>query len=135
MQQIEWNSSLEIGDEFIDLQHHTFVVLVARTAKAIERRAPHGILMKTLYEIKKYAEFHFVSEENFMAEVGYPDYLEHERVHSHLLSELSLKIAECNRDDSCAKDALDFLYRWLLVHIATEDKKITAHMQRRAERG
>lgn len=132
--QIEWDRSLEIGDEFIDLQHRTFVILVSRSAKALERRVPHSVLMKIFYEIKKYAEFHFVSEENFMMQVGYPDYMQHEQMHSHLLSELSMKIAEANHNDKCAPEVLEFLYRWLLWHIAKEDKRIMAYVSKRADR-
>lgn len=132
--QIEWDSKLEIGDEFIDLQHRTFVILVSRSSKAFEKRVPHDVLMKIFYEIKKYAEFHFVSEENFMISVAYPGYLEHEQMHSHLLSELSMKIAEANRDERCARQVLEFLYRWLLGHIASEDKKIMAHVVARNNR-
>ena len=132
MKPIEWDSRLEIGDEFIDLQHRTFVILVARSARALEKRVTHDVLMKIFYEIKKYAEFHFVSEENFMLSVAYPDYIEHEQMHSHLLSELSMKISEANRNEKCAPDVLDFLYHWLLVHIAREDKKIMSHIARRS---
>jgi hemerythrin len=45
-----------------------------------------------------------------------------------------MKIAEANRNDKCAPEVLEFLYRWLLWRIAKEDKQIMAHVSKRADR-
>ena len=119
-----WDKGYEIGHEFIDSQHRMLVDLIGMTSAAISANAPRARMLRVFQQLKKFAEFHFVSEECYMLDTEYAGYAEHQKAHSHLLSELSAHIANFNRDKSDARDVLAFLNRWLTVHLTEDDRRI-----------
>jgi hemerythrin-like metal-binding protein len=126
-----WNADLQIGDAGIDAQHRILVDLINRLSRVIDADAvDEERLIRTLLEVRKYAEFHFLSEENFMREIGYPALAEHERLHSQLLSELGVRTVKARQHWRSARDVVAFLIDWLNQHIALEDKKFAVYTAR-----
>jgi hypothetical protein len=60
------------------------------TADQAGRQGPEEVLPVNYYEISKYAEYHFVSEENMMMILGYPERDAHHELHVHLLNEMQV---------------------------------------------
>jgi hemerythrin-like metal-binding protein len=76
-----------------------------------------------MHEVKKYAEFHFASEENLMHDLRYPGLDEHRKRHSEMLSELSIRIGRANASWRNASHVLEFLTRWLDNHVRHDDRQ------------
>ncbi|NDU87166.1 MAG: hemerythrin family protein, partial [Ferrovum sp.] len=81
-------------------------------------------LLRILLEVKKFSEFHFISEENLMHEIHYPGTEAHELIHSELLSQLEVMIGRVSKKKEFPDDLLYFLNQWILGHIAHEDQHI-----------
>jgi hemerythrin len=125
---IGWKEELEIGNEMIDTQHRMLVlVLVLRKLDiAIKSSLEHKIIMGILLEIRRFTEFHFLSEENLMSELRYPDLLDHEKIHSNLLSQFNVFIAKINRKEEFAENILPVIHA--ASHVANEDLKIARYV-------
>jgi hemerythrin len=117
-----WHAGLSVGDHYIDAQHAILLYLIAQLEEALDAD-DHDRLLNVLDELKKYATFHFASEENHMAAVDYPGRHEHARMHTRMLVELSDHIRRVEDDAKAGYAALGFVERWLNDHIGQEDQK------------
>jgi len=124
---IAWDHSYEIGQPEIDAQHRFLIQLIRRLDYVLHHPVQNVDLVLLLREVKKYADFHFASEESYMHAIGYPARAEHGEIHSHMLSELSVRILKARQSWRNAEPLLEFLATWLRTHIAGEDKKIAAY--------
>jgi hemerythrin len=61
---LEWESDFETGNEYVDLQHGFFVDLINRVGINFSETDDAAYTEKLISELRKYAEFHFTSEEN-----------------------------------------------------------------------
>ena len=85
---IHWEKELELGNDLIDTQHRILVLLCRKLDIAIKSNESEQTLRWVMLELRKFTEFHFISEENLMHEIGYPGVDEHSLIHSDLLAQL-----------------------------------------------
>ena len=133
MAKIEWDAKFETGHQRIDFEHRIFLDLIRMFSEEAERELASDArrLNRHLMEITKYAEFHFVSEENIMVDVGYPDVEAHREFHSVLLAELRDMAFRLRAGRAKARDLVDFLYQWFAQHTSTKDKLIAEYVARK----
>lgn len=124
---IQWKKSLELNNELIDTQHRIEVFLCRKLDFAIKSRQPDQIVRWQMRELRLFTEFHFISEENFMNEIGYPGAREHAMIHTDLLMQLDMMLAKIAHHREFPEDLLYFLNKWLAQHIVKEDLKIVAY--------
>ena len=126
---LKWKSAYKVGHARIDFEHKIFLGLIQKLDREIEEGANLEKLMRTLFEIRKYAEFHFVSEENVMIDIGYPDLENHRRLHGLLIDHLKRFAEHAGGGEIPAEDILIFLRDWYLHHTTTEDTRISSHVK------
>lgn len=124
MSDIEWKKKYEIGHPRIDFEHRIFVDLISRIIDAVDENKDEEYLQRMIYELRKYTEFHFVSEENIMYSVSYPDYDSHVESHRELLERFSQKKMEMDLGEKTIEQFLRFLLDWFVNHTLSEDRKI-----------
>lgn len=125
---MEWNKELELGHDRIDAEHRIFLRLVNEFADRIEGGASTDALLRTLREIRQYAAFHFVSEENVMEEIGYPGLPAHRHCHEALLAALDGKMQLLLSHAGAPKELLHFLADWFVQHTSRDDQMLVAHI-------
>jgi hemerythrin len=130
---IPWDKSFEIGHELIDSQHRIFLMILNKLIKAVAEGVSREYLFRTLIELKKYAEFHFISEENVMIECEYPFLHQHQHIHSELLFEFNLLYDRVAQGRAEADEVVTFIKAWLFTHILNEDSKIAKYANILAE--
>lgn len=96
---------------------------------AIKSREPDPVLSRIFQEVKRFVEFHFVSEENVMRETRFPGIEAHERLHHELLMELNSMIAGIPSRREYPEDLLYFLSHWLFEHIGEHDQAVARHVR------
>lgn len=128
---MEWQKRFEVGHEKIDLEHHVFFDLVQSVARSVTEGTSRDKTRRLIAETVKYAEFHFLSEENIMIDIGYPDFQDHRRVHQLLLATLQHFIISFETGDSNIENLADFLTEWFIAHTTTEDLKITTYLNQK----
>jgi hemerythrin len=131
---ISWRRDLETGHPLIDAQHKLLVFLFKRLDAAIKTQQPAPLLSRIVLETRKFVEFHFVSEENLMAETGYGELEAHRHLHATLLLELNAMIAKVTAQREFPEDLLYFLNKWLIEHIGGHDLQAAQHARDAASR-
>jgi len=121
---ISWKSKYEIGIEKIDFEHKTFLSLIVDFKKQIESPSLESYIVNRAKEILKYAEFHFLSEENLMNEISFPQRVEHHYLHQKLLEDLTFNIESLVLKIMAPEQFLDFLLNWFVAHTTQEDLRI-----------
>lgn len=124
MVEIVWQKWFELGNFRIDSEHRVFLDLVM----GLNRDHYAGITpekqARSLKEILKYAEFHFLSEENMMIDIDYPDRKIHEDEHRRLLARLEGSVARLNAGEDILDEFLTFLYEWFCEHTVGIDYRL-----------
>lgn len=126
---IHWDKKFETGNELIDAEHKLLVLLFKKLDIAIKTGLPMETISRIVVEVKKFAEFHFISEENLMFETGYPGLKSHVVIHSNLLSELNLIVSRISHHKEFPENLLGFLNDWLVSHIGEEDQRVAQHVK------
>lgn len=125
---IHWDRRYEVGHPRIDHEHQVFVDLIRSVSREAQRGVPSERAARLLTEVKKYAEFHFVSEENIMLDTGYPDVERHRQEHSRLLFELDDRLQQVRLGAIGLEDVAEFMFEWFALHTTQEDKKIAQYL-------
>lgn len=121
---IHWEKELELNNDLIDTQHRMLVLLCRKLDIAIKTRQSDQTIRWVMLELKKFTEFHFVSEENLMHEIAYPEVDEHALIHADLLMQLDMMLAKIAHHKEFPEDLLYFLNKWLVQHVVQDDLKI-----------
>ena len=124
MEEMKWETSYETGICEIDHQHKYFFEVINRFARNLEFFKREGALESFVNEVKKYADFHFCSEENIMDFYEYPERELHKKEHFKLLTQLNYEVlsAQYSGIDPC--ELFKFMRNWFLNHTILEDHKI-----------
>ncbi|MEI7590884.1 MAG: hemerythrin domain-containing protein [Deltaproteobacteria bacterium] len=125
---LHWDKRYSLGHEKIDAEHHIFLDLVVEFDSLASLDAPSNKLVRTLKEICKYAEFHFLSEENLMLDCGYPDFERHSTLHQHLIASLEDQLHGLINGSTAPTRVFEFLFEWFALHTSSEDKKLVSYI-------
>lgn len=124
---INWNDELNLGNDLIDTQHRMLMLLCRKLDIAIKTRQSDQTLRWVMLEVKRFVEFHFLSEENLMHEINYPDVGNHALIHAELLLQMEMMLAKISHHKEFPEDLLFFLNTWLVGHIVHEDMRIAEY--------
>ena len=122
--ELEWLSDYETGNEFVDLQHRYFLDLIKRVQSNFKNTNDPVYQEKLIIELRKYADFHFTSEENIAASSNLPGVSGHHQRHLELLEEFNHHAAELKVGSKTVDEFLEFLTDWLIGHTIYEDKTL-----------
>lgn len=125
---MHWQKSYEIGHEKIDMEHRVFVEIISSIQELETTSASRAKIRRTVAELVKYAEFHFISEENIMLDCEYPDFEAHRQQHETLIRALNLKIVKFETGELQTGDLVDFTSNWFLNHTAKDDTKLSKYI-------
>ena len=129
MIQIEWDNKYAVGHSRIDHEHQVFLDLIKNASMIDETAAPKERTLRLMTEVRKYADFHFYSEENIMLDVQYPEYQNHKHEHQVLLSKFDEHLH--NYIDGVTKldQVVNFMFEWFALHTTTVDKQLGEYIK------
>ncbi|MCU7843773.1 MAG: hemerythrin domain-containing protein [Candidatus Thiodiazotropha sp. (ex Monitilora ramsayi)] len=130
MIRVEWDRKFEVGHERIDFEHKIFLGLIRQASLLPETDTPRERVLRHLDEVKKYALFHFTSEENIMFDVAYPDVDKHSREHAVLLALLDERTHQYKNGDILLDNIVSFLFEWFALHTTQVDTKLAKYIAR-----
>ncbi|MCU7916909.1 MAG: hemerythrin family protein [Candidatus Thiodiazotropha sp. (ex Epidulcina cf. delphinae)] len=126
---IDWDKKFELGHERIDFEHRVFLNLIRTISDEEESGSDKERILRLLAELRKYAEFHFLSEENEMLKVNYPDYEEHRKEHVRLLANYSDRVAEFRMDAIPLENIVEYIFSWFALHTTQVDKRLAEYIE------
>ena len=121
--ELQWQLDFETGNEYVDLQHRYFVDLINRVAINLRETNDVAYKEKLIIELRKYADFHFTSEENIATSCNLTGVNSHHQRHLELIEEFNHHAEELNQDLKTVDEFLGFLTDWFIGHTIYEDQK------------
>ncbi len=125
--ELEWKSDFETGNEVVDSQHRYFVDLINRIGDTFRSSTDEDYKHKLIIELKKYADFHFTSEENIAISLSIPGVSTHHDRHMELIAEFNHRSEELEKGTKSIDEFLSFLIDWFSGHTFFEDQKLFKH--------
>lgn len=121
---IQWDKRFETAQPRIDQEHRLLLDLIRQVSQASEQGEPKAWCLRLLSEVKKFADFHFFSEENLMLRIGYPDYPDHQQKQVELFALLEERINAYSADRIDLEAVVVFMFDWFVMHTTKMDKKL-----------
>lgn len=127
----QWRPDYETGYTLIDDQHRSLFHTINALHSALLMGRGEHLLGRTLKLLESYTTLHFTTEERFMAELQYPDYVDHATKHRILRQKVDAFIAEAaqSSDRQLVLRVSRFLTEWLIHHIKSEDQRMITFLR------
>ncbi len=133
MKSFEWDSCYETGLEDVDEQHQYLVEIINRYGALIaENNISLQDIRMALFELSRYAEFHFREEEALMREVGvYEGHVaDHIKIHRAFMVDIvSMQAFISEENKRASEHLLNFLIHWLAYHILGIDQNMSRQVK------
>jgi hemerythrin-like metal-binding protein len=127
---LDWKNEYSVDVQSIDTQHKKLFGMVNELHDAMKTGAGSKIAPAILKRLVSYTREHFANEESMMLRAKYPDFASHKAEHDKLTHEV-VKMVEDFESGKVVLSVklLEFLRKWLQLHILSCDKKYTGHLQ------
>lgn len=125
----EFTEEYQLGIEMIDREHRILFEIASEANKAVrnwQEGDSFDEFFKVVGELKRYTQFHFADEEEYMESIGYAGLESQKRAHEAFIAELDgINEKDLKADPKKYMQSLiEFLLGWLINHILHADKKI-----------
>ena len=123
----QWSDEYSLGIEEIDQQHRRLIEIANQIYEIMNdqwRLDKYNQILEVLGELKDYTIYHFKSEEEYMAKIGYKKRFSHAIEHSAFVEKLNaVDLRDIDeKQDKYLRDLLGFITDWVVNHIMTTDK-------------
>jgi len=119
---LKWSKALSVGNPEIDKQHRELFSIVNDLIKVHNQGSKHDEVNRVLLAIVRYAEKHFITEDEYMATYDYPKFADHRQEHSDYLSHVNQFLDSHEKGSAdLTKGMLKFLSKWWVDHVSKSD--------------
>lgn len=129
MTPIDWDPSLETGDDLVDFQHRTIHKLFNELETAADNAQE---IMRVLDYLSEYVLMHFATEEDLMEREHFPadEAEKHVVEHRDLTEGVRVKVLEFRSGDlTSTAPVIEFLRGWLKTHVHECDRLLVDHVR------
>lgn len=122
-----WDDKYLIGIDELDTQHKLLIDEADRVGKWCQETQDNHLRVNMLSELASYIKFHFLSEENMMSKLNYPDYEIHKENHQKMIDMIAPKLANISiqKDGDISKDIVNLvesISEWFIYHTKVDDR-------------
>ncbi|MCG8689142.1 MAG: bacteriohemerythrin [Desulfobacterales bacterium] len=125
---IEWTEKFSINHPELDAQHKKWVSIYNEAHDRMMNPDHKGFTttgIDALKEMREYSKYHFVKEEEVMAELEMPDLEKHKKIHALFSIEIEKMIQDLESGNHVLNsEVIKRLENWLRQHILKEDFKL-----------
>ncbi|BDD86996.1 bacteriohemerythrin [Desulfofustis limnaeus] len=125
---IVWSDNNKLDIPIIDEQHRAIISTINTLHYFITKKKEEKVLDSVLIILNEYTKFHFLTEEEIMRQMDYPDLHDHISLHRQLVGETQ-RIVEETKNFKDSHELLNFLRSWWMNHICIEDRKYSDHLK------
>lgn len=125
---IEFDKSLETGNDMIDTQHRELIARVNKLTEECTIGKEKNAAVRTLDFLMDYTDFHFSAEEKLQKEYQYPKLEEHKKLHTQFIQSVD-ELREMLEEEEGPSEAFVVAVKknvvdWLVNHIQICDKDV-----------
>lgn len=129
---LQWDESLQLGNEEIDEQHKELFVRFEGLSQACQEGCGNEVVADLINYLEEYVEHHFAAEERLMQQHLYPGLSEHQQLHQDFRAKVvqlreRFKVEGATRDLAIIIDGS--LVRWLIQHIGNIDRQMVDYLK------
>jgi len=118
---ITWDSRLDTGIEVIDAQHKRLVGYL-NDLEAAKTAGDKHMVAEVIEQLVDYTQSHFGFEEAMLEEAGYKFLKPHKKVHELFIKRITEFTIRAAKGEDIVDELHGMLSKWLLNHIANEDR-------------
>lgn len=132
---IVWEKSFLVGNDDIDRQHQSLVIMLNHLHRLIVKRSDLAEIVALLKEVRVHVAWHFGFEESVMKASAYHGLQSHHALHAHLLLDLDQVIRDVasRRYEELEELLENYLKYWLLDHILHVDMALGKELARQQD--
>lgn len=125
-----WHSFYEIGVDFIDEDHKHLISIMQDIISSFSANNRANRL-KLLNKFLSATREHFIREEKYLADVGFPGLEEHKIFHNQLLiqADITREMCKQNISDNHLKECIDKLIQLVIDDIFKGDIKFKSYLE------
>jgi len=121
-----WCDEYSVGNDELDRHHQKLFDIINRLYDNCVEADNANSLDQLIIELISYTFYHFLTEEQYMKDIGYDDI--NKQISEHKI--FTDRILQLQRNDNLhesghSKELIVYLGNWLLNHVIEEDKKIS----------
>ena len=120
-EKFEWEDRYNLNVMTMDSEHKVLIKKMNHLSAACKESDPN--LKEIFDDFAKYVEKHFLSEEEYMQSIGFPDLNSHKLIHQNLLEKVGTFKSQLESSGSLDDEFFKFLKFWLSSHICGIDMK------------
>lgn len=125
---IVWDHKLDTGIEVIDSQHKRIVAYI-NDLEVAKIKGDKAMVNEVIEQLIDYTQSHFGFEEAMMEEAGYKFIKPHKKVHELFIKRVTEFTIRAAKGEEIADELHSMLGKWLLNHIANEDRDYSRTVQ------
>lgn len=124
MEKIIWDEGFSVGVRELDEQHKRIVTIVNTLIDMNDTKVDSEIISDTLTKMNQYASDHFKTEEQYMLDYGYPEYLSQKKQHQEFKKKtVDFCVGTMVHNVAVPTEMFTYLKSWWTNHILQEDMK------------
>jgi len=132
---LSWSPKISVNNEEIDRQHKKLFSIIHKLASSKNSSENSGSTHEILEELIRYSEYHFNSENKYMAEHNYPALEKHMNEHIDYIKKIGKFIEEFAKGAAELNiKILKYLADWWTGHVSNEDLKYAEYIQSKEEK-
>lgn len=119
-----WTADLSVNVKVLDDDHKKVFAMINELEETIMAGHSKEVLEAVLGRLMEYSMIHLAREEEFFAQTGYTEALEHKKEHDRMIKRVQ-DVQGRFKDGSVAMLSLElrsFLQNWWIIHIQGSDK-------------
>jgi len=121
---VNWYRKYSVNNEELDSHHKKLFDIFNSLYENCLHVEKGNCVGPIIDELIEYSNYHFSTEEKYMADIGYQGIDEHKQLHRYFSEKLKdIQEAENKNDYIFKKELIVFLGNWILKHVTIEDKK------------
>ena len=129
---VDWSPLFSVGIERMDEDHRQLLAIINRFHDAHSTGQARAEILGVLRDLIRYADRHFQREEQLLEQYGFPDMLDHARIHTQLTEQIfQLHEKYAAGDVQISDEVMEFVKNWLLNHILNTDMRYAEYFRGR----
>ncbi|KAB0664051.1 bacteriohemerythrin [Oryzomonas japonica] len=135
MEHFTWNNTYSVADEELDNHHKDLFGIFNKLYDTCLKKNEAAPLGAVIGELASYSAYHFHAEEQHMKDLDYSGLEQHIVQHRAFAARIDkYHHAHVANEVVVSKEIVLHLWKWLIDHVMTEDKKYSFKQKRPAQR-